>query len=439
MEGDVMIKNRNECIAYLQILFFSLFLLILSGCTMSPSLQNESLDYLARSETRVDGKVRVSAVVLSPEESKKNFGYPLAGKSIQPIWMEIENKEDTEFYLMLLSLDSDYFSPSEVAWKFRSFQDKDQDEKKNVPEKKSLDEMIEMFTQRHIPVVIPPHTTVSGYVYTNLDPDTKVFTVDLFGEKASRSFDFVQLVPGFQADFMSVDFNKLYMPNEVRDLDLKGLRKYVESLPCCVLGGDKKTAGDPLNLVIVGEGKDVLATLVRQGWNLTETISSDTIWRTIISYLFGSTYSTSPASPLYFFDRMQDIALQKSRKTVDERNHLRLWRAPVTYEGEKVFVGQICRDIGVKFTSKTFITHKIDPLVDEARLYISLDMITSQHIKALGYVKGVGYSDRKKPRYNYTEDPYYTDGHRVVLIFSEERVPIENIQYLPWEQVSVRK
>jgi hypothetical protein len=165
-------------------------------------------------------------------------------------------------------------------------------------------------------------------------------------------------------------------------------------------------------------------------------MSGDTMWRTVASSLFGSKYTTSPVSPLYLFDRPQDIALQKARETVDERNHLRLWRAPVTYQGKKVFVGQISRDIGVKFSSKTFVTHKIDPVVDEARLYIALDMIESQDIKALGYVKGVGVSDREKTQYNYTEDPYYTDGKRVVLIFSEESVPIEDIEYLPWEQVS---
>ncbi|MEA2048584.1 MAG: LssY C-terminal domain-containing protein [Campylobacterota bacterium] len=204
-------------------------------------------------------------------------------------------------------------------------------------------------------------------------------------------------------------------------------------------GGDKKTVGDPLNLVLIGEGKDVLTTLVHQGWNLTETLSSDTMLRTVASSVFGSKYSTSPVSPLYLFDRPQDIALQKARETVDERNHLRLWRTPVTYKGKKVFVGQISRDIGVKFSSKTFVTHKIDPVVDEARLYISLDMIASQNITGLGYVKGVGFSDRDKPQYNYTEDPYYTDGNRVVLFFSEERVPIENIQYLPWEKVLERE
>lgn len=434
-----MQKKRNEYIDYLQILLFPLFLLLFSGCTISPSLQNESSDYLARSETKVDRNVRVSAVVLSPEESKKIFGYPLADKNVQPIWMEIENKEDKELYLMLLSLDPDYFSPSEVAWKFRSFGDEDPNDRKNAVKTKSFDQMIKMFVQKHIPVVIPPHSTVSGYVYTNLDPDTKVFTVDLFGEQVSRSFDFIQLVPGFKADFMSVDFNKLYKTDEIKDLDIQGLRNYLESLPCCVLGGDKKTAGDPLNLVIIGDGSDVLATLVHQGWNLTETISSDTMWRTVVSSVFGSKYDTSPISPLYLFGRPQDIALQKARETVDERNHLRLWNAPVTFEGKKVFVGQISRDIGVKLSSKTFVTHKIDPVVDEARLYITLDMITSQHIRALGYVKGVGYSDRKIPKYNYTEDPYYTDGRRIVLIFSKKRLPLEKIQYLPWEKISESK
>ena len=250
-EEDIMFKKCNEFIGYQQIVLFLLFLLVLPGCTLSPSPQKESLDYLARSETQISGNVRVSAVVLSPKESQKSFGYPLADKAVQPVWMEIENKEDTELYVMLLSLDADYFSPSEVAWKFRSFQDEEQNDKKNAVKTKNLDELIEMFMQKHIPVVVPPGKTVSGYVYTNLDPDTKVFTIDLFGEKESRSFDFVQLVPGFQADYMTVDFNKLYMPNEVRHLDLKGLRDYLESLPCCVLGGDKKTAGDPLNLVPV--------------------------------------------------------------------------------------------------------------------------------------------------------------------------------------------
>ena len=138
-------------------------------------------------------------------------------------------------------------------------------------------------------------------------------------------------------------------------------------------------------------------------------------------------------SPLYLFGRAQDIALQKTRSTVDERNHLRLWLAPVTLDGQAVWVGQISRDIGVMFSSKTFVTHKIDPVVDEARLYITLDVAAAQALRAVGYVKGVGYSGREAPRFNYTEDPYYTDGLRSVLILGEERRSLDSIEFLPWE------
>jgi len=403
-----------------------LLVLLLGGCATAPR-QSESLDYRARAETQSDRGVRVSAVALSPEETQNSFTLPLAKKGIQPVWVEIENQENKGFYLMLLSVDPNYFSPSELAWMFR-------DEGEG-----NLDDKIEMFLNRHIPVVIPAHSTISGYVFTNLDPGAKAFGVELFGKKDVRSFRFIQEVPGFESDFKRVDFHRLYQPEEVRNLDLEGLRRFLELLPCCVLGGDQKTSGDPLNLVIVGKGDLVLATLVRQGWDLTETTRSDSVWRTIGSSLFGTRYRTSPVSALYLFGRPQDAALQKSRGTVDERNHLRLWLAPVTLEGRNVWVGQISRDIGVRFSSKTFVTHKIDPIVDEARLYISLDIAAAQSLRAVGYVKGVGYSDRQSPRYNYTGDPFYTDGLRVVLILGTEHHSLSDIDYLAWEPIRGRK
>ena len=399
---------------------------MLAGCAAAPP-KTESLDYRARVERQSLGDVSVSAVVLSPRESEHVFHGPLASEGIQPIWLELENRGNNELYLMLLSLDPNYFSPSEVAWSLPS----------NANE--ALEDRIDYFFDKHIPVVIPPHSTVSGFVYTNLDEGAKAFVVELFGEQDVLWFKFFQLVPGLDPDFMQVDFRQLYKAEEVRDLDLEELRQYLQTLPCCVYGGDRETPGDPLNLVFVGDGSQILATLVSQGWDLTETVRSDTTWRTVMSSVFGSKYRTSPVSALYLFDRPQDAAMQKARSTVDERNHLRLWLAPVTLEGRQVWVGQISRDIGVKFSSKTFVTHKIDPHVDEARLYITLDMATSETLEAVGYVKGVGYSGRAAPRFNYTEDPYYTDGLRVVLVVGETRHPLNDINFLRWEQPGSRR
>jgi hypothetical protein len=395
-------------------------LLAVAGCAAAPR-QTESMDYRARAETQVEGPVRVSAVALSPAESAASFGVPLAKENIQPVWLEIENGEDTDLFLSLLSVDPEYLAPSEVAWSFKGTGGRE------------FEDWIDTFVDRHVPLVAPPHSTVSGYVYTNLDPGAKVFAIDLFGAGIVRSFKFTQLVPGLETDFMRVDFDRLYPEGVVRDLDLTEFRRYLEELPCCVLGGDQKSPGDPANLVMVGDGPQVLAALVRQGWDLTETIRGDTKWRTAMSSMFGSNYRTSPVSPLYMFDRAQDIALQKARASVDKRNHMRLWRAPVTLNGQKVWVGQISRDIGVKFSSKTLVTHKVDPLIDEARLYVTLDLVSSGSLRALGYVEGVGYSGREAPRRNYTEDPYYTDGLRVVLIVGEDRTELTDLEDLPWE------
>jgi hypothetical protein len=55
---------------------------------------------------------------------------------------------------------------------------------------------------------------------------------------------------------------------------------------------------------------------------------------------FRSEYLNVPVSPLHIFGRQQDVALQKARNTISLRNHLRLWLAPFTVDGQQVWVGQ---------------------------------------------------------------------------------------------------
>lgn len=396
--------------------------LLVSGCATYVPPKPQQTEFQSRAETQSIGEIRVSAVVLSAEESQQIFGSPLAQKHIQPIWIEVENQTDQEYVLMVLSIDPNYFSPGEAAWKSRSFGERGTDVK------------IQYFSKQGIPVVFPPMSTSSGFVYSNFDPGVKAISVELVSEGQIRRFDFVLPVPGFDADFMRTDPENIYPPEEIQNLDLNMLLAYLESLPCCVLGGDRETPGDPLNLSIVGEGPQMLATFVRRGWDLTETLTSDSTWRTIMSSIFGSRYRTSPVSPLYLFDRPQDVAFQKARETVDERNHLRLWRAPVNFEGTPAWIGQISRDIGVKLSSKTFVTHKIDPIVDEARFYVLLDIASSGHLGQAGYTKGVGPSSLKEPRYNYTDDPYYTDGLRLVLFLTDDDIAYDRIHWYDWEE-----
>jgi hypothetical protein len=156
-------------------------------------------------------------------------------------------------------------------------------------------------------------------------------------------------------------------------------------------------------------------------WDETEVISLQSCWRTFKAFTLGSEYRYSPVSSLYVDGRCQDFALQKARETINERLHLRLWVTPLRFQGKPVWIGQISRDIGVRFTLKTWnlTTHKIDPDVDDARDYLLNDLLQSSRVALLAYVPGAVSADRGAPRHNLTGDPYFTDGLRAVAVLSD--------------------
>jgi hypothetical protein len=241
-------------------------------------------------------------------------------------------------------------------------------------------------------------------------------------------------LPSGKFDFEEADFGKTYAPGEVKALDLAQLHQQLEELPCCTSDSSGRKSGDPVNFVLIGDEEAVMGALVGQDWDPTHTIGGESVGRTVKSFLFGGQYRYSPVSRLYYFGRGQDLALQKVRSTIHQRNHLRLWRAPFSFQGKEVWLGQISRDIGVRFTwqSPTLVTHKIDPDVDEAREYLVQDLIASEFLQSLGYVRGVGAASRETPRGNLTGDPYFTDGLRAVMFIANQPVPNDQITIVEW-------
>ena len=253
-----------------------------------------------------------------------------------------------------------------------------------------------------------------------------------------KTFSFLNDVPGFRADYHAreVLLGELYAPEEIVDYtDDDALRAALEGLPCCVTNKKGARNGDPLNLVIVGGRDDAFPALVRRGWQPTEQTWSGSVMKMMTSALSGERYPYAPVSPLYLYGRPQDLALQRARDNIHQRNHLRLWLSPMRYHGKPVWVGQISRDIGTRLTihSPYLTTHKIDPNVDEARTALIEDMAYSQNLAAIGLAAGVGAATKHAPRKNLTTDPYYTDGYRAVLIFDAHPRSLAEIDILPWE------
>ena len=273
----------------------------------------------------------------------------------------------------------------------------------------------------------------------NLDEGFKAVDIDLISREKVKSFSFIIADPEFRADHKEVDFETLYAAEDIINIeDEEALRRVLEELPCCTTNADGDEYGDPLNLVLIGEPNDLVPALVRRNWHTTEILWSRAILRTIKSFIQGERYRYSPISPLYVYGRPQDIGWQKARRTIHERNHMRFWLSPIRFRGQKVWLGQISRDIGVKLTLKspTITTHVIDPDVDEARRYFVEDLAYSQALARVGYVKGVGAVSREAPRMNLVGDPFYTDGFRAVLFFEPRPYTLSDIEHLKWETPS---
>ncbi len=409
----------------MQVLAVCLVGCVLAGCAATRSMVSVP-GYQNRAVTRTEGGLEVSTAVLSPAESAMLYGVPLANKKIQPVWIEVQNREDRSYFLLSPGLAPNFFPASEAAEAFAGATSRDQ--------QIELDRRFRALAF-HNPV--RPGETVAGFVLTNLNEGAKLVQVDLVARQRARTFSIFVAVPGFEADYKrSQAFKRAADPQEATEnyTDDANFRAALEALPCCATNEDGSKNGDPLNLVIVGGLDDAFPALVRRGWSLTEQKWSGAIQQMVSAALSGEPYVNAPVSDLYLFGHAQDLALQKARGDIHQRNHLRLWLSSMRYHDKPVWVGQISRDIGIRLTlhSSTFTTHKIDPDVDEARTALTEDMTYSQNLVKIGLVTGVGAAQESAPRKNLTTDPYYTDGYRVVLVFDRTPTSLSEIEVFPW-------
>ena len=400
-------------------------LALLVGCSAYHPHPPARPTFLPRVQTETEGPVRVSVAALGATESRQHFGIDLAARGIQPVWLEIENRSPTTLYLLSSSVDPAYFSAREAAYQaHRAFR---------YADNRRIDEFLE---SQAIDAEIPAGRTQSGFVFTNRDERTKFITVQLYGERRTHRFQYVVDVPGIRTDYDTVDFAALYAPDHVVDVDDEGhLRRALERFPPCTTRRDGTGCGDALNFVLIGTSGEVGGTLVAAGWAITEPLGPGAVWRTFKAFALGRPYRYSPMSALYVFGRRQDAGFQKARDSIHQRNHLRLWLTPVRFRGREVWLGAISRDIGVYFTPRAWnlTTHAIDPDLDEAREALTEDLVTSQAVRAVGYVRGMGEATADRPHRNLMNTPYWTDGTRAVFLFHDEPTSLGDIDFLDWE------
>jgi hypothetical protein len=373
--------------------------------------------------------------VPSGRESERLFGVRLARHRLQAVWLEVVNGGREPLWLDRIQLDPDYYTPLEAAhiahfamgtrlvafgvlgWLFLPLLPLVP--LKLLSARRANLRMNELFRTISFPTgVIPPGKKFSGFVFTRLDEGVKRIDVRLLGRSSAIDFTFTVEVPGLALPHPAEEAKPAA---DTEELDEAALQAWIERQPRCTGNARGTVEGDPLNLVIVGDRASIQECL--SSWDETESITLGTSWKTARAFLLESQYRYSPVSPLYLGGRQQDFALQRARESLNQRLHLRLWTTKVRHEGQPVWIGQVSRDVGVRFTPKTWnlTTHQIDPNVDEARDYVLDDLLASRRVSRLGFVPCVEPAPATASRRNLTGDPYFTDGMRAFAVLSSTR------------------
>jgi hypothetical protein len=173
--------------------------------------------------------------------------------------------------------------------------------------------------------------------------------------------------------------------------------------------------GDPINVGLVGEQRDVLCAMNAAGWYPADPVTLRSSIEIAGSVLLDRPYRDAPVSPLFYLDRREDLAFEKPvGNSADHRNHVRFWK--VLNEGEEkrpVWLGDATFDKSVGVSRYTgAITHHIDADIDAERMLLATDLETAGMVTAKYQVTGVGPTVAGR---NGGGDLYYTDGEVWIL------------------------
>jgi hypothetical protein len=355
--------------------------------------------FLPTLEQQSEGPIRVSTSIPGREETARVFGIDLYARGIQPVWLQIENTGDSLARYAPVSTDPEYFAPLEVAYANRRGYSKE-----------ARVAMDERFHALAMPRYVQAGETRSGFVYTHADPGAKGFNVDVFSGGETYSFTFLMRVPGFEPDYAKLNLKEMYSGDDVPDYEPDALQEAIKNVPCCSGTDPGEESGEPINLVLVGEGEEVLRALLRSGWRET------------------SVEEAASLQPRYLYGRQQDAIFRYETLGGDGFYELRFWKAPFRSGADAVYVGQarhFFRWIGT--------VTRLDADVDNARNFAAQKLLYSQVIESTAWIAG----DEVVPATSFwttlINAPYFTDGYRFVVWLSGEPMSMLDIETRSWD------
>ncbi|HEY1469853.1 MAG TPA: LssY C-terminal domain-containing protein [Candidatus Acidoferrum sp.] len=180
--------------------------------------------------------------------------------------------------------------------------------------------------------------------------------------------------------------------------------------------GDKEgNPGDMVNFLILGDEDQMKKVFTTAGWVKVDANVQSTVLAGVIASISKESYLTMPMSPLYLFGRTQDYGWAHAEPiaVVASRNHLRIWKAPFSVNGQMLWVGAATHDIGFeKDQRNNNITHKIDPDIDLERDFVE------KTLSSTGLVAEVSHftpSNPLKEARTATGGSFHSNGQVLIL------------------------
>jgi hypothetical protein len=331
------------------------------------------------------------------------FGVSVNEKEVQPVWIEVENGTDQALWLLRAGTDPDLFSPLEVAWSFhKTFAGE------------SNDRLDEHFISLGFQNPVSPGTKQSGIIFTNPHLGTRLLSVDVLGNGEIFPFTLFPPVPDDQTEeATAVILNVEKLIAEVTEdiQDVNSFRARLEELPCCATSADGRQAGDPVNVILVGDFADIATALVRRSFRI-DVRDLDRAQR-----LYG---------------RPPDVVARKKGQAGVPANWLRMWLAPFSYQGKSVFLVQAGRRQGWRMQQIEDEDLMLNPRVDEVRNLFIQDLLYSSGLEKLAFVDGVGATEPGEARASLGGAIYQTDGLRAVLFLVTRPLSLSDLEILEW-------
>jgi hypothetical protein len=194
-----------------------------------------------------------------------------------------------------------------------------------------------------------------------------------------------------------------------------GLADLVNRQPFRTAAENPPRPSDITNIMFLATADELREAFEKAGWSAPSRLNTQSKLETARALIEARGYKEGPMSILLLNGQAPDMAYQKGNNTFAQRDHLRIFRRPGTFDGKPIWVCSSTHDIGIDFSDRdrTFI-HKIDSQIDKERAKVVNDLLFT------GLIRSIALVDRPEIPQNATNatgDLLKTDGAMAVLLF----------------------